>query len=668
MAVTKRIRATAALVAMALTTSFTAWQHAPSAEAAPPYQNGFIAFGASVTGWGWEVVNLDGSGQHSVTVSGPDYDSRTQIENIAYSPDTTRVAVMADSGLWVASADGSNAHRVSPDVGPGVSWSPDGANLVLSTGHAVELLAADGSGRSTPIFTDDAVCGDEYAAVSTSGVYFIGRFCPGLGNETIAVRPGDRTWSVVGAPSPDSMEIYADQISHDGTRVMSLSSSTPQHPQTISVGEIGSRDRTPLTAIGPNRFPYNEGLVTFGPAGDIAFIDQVSDSEAQAQDFRLSVIADSPHATPRLVRAGHLGWAPIMYMTWANGPSNLPARPVADRIGGLDRVDTSVKASQWEFDAVGAGGRHAAVAVLARSDEFPDALTGTALAIQMGGPLLLTPPDRLDHSITGELLRVLAPGSTVYVLGGTAALKPEVAEAVRSLGYNPVRLGGADRYSTATAIATAIAGNHPRSVLLATGTDFPDALTAGVAAGQQERYSLRGAGMPGGGVVLLTDGTAMPSATRAYLNTLVPSTVYMYAVGGPAATALDRSYPTWPGMTRLVGTDRFDTAARVATSALFGGGQRGRYSLVGIATAANFPDAMSGGALVGADGGPLLLADRGGLPADEAAALHAGDLSDVAVIGGTTAVSDSVLTSAADIAFGTGAWTAAVNRMAPPRP
>ncbi|NUP53034.1 MAG: hypothetical protein HOW97_37800 [Catenulispora sp.] len=659
MPIGSRLRAAAAFVAVVLTTSFSAWQHAPAAQAASPYQNGFIAFGDSVTG-GWEVINPDGSGLHSVTVSGPGYDPGKMIYNIAYSPDATQVAITTEDSVLVASADGTNARLLYPSSAD-VAWSLDGANVILGTGHVIISLAADGSGRSSQIFADDPLCGDRVDRVSTSGVYFIGRLCPGLGDEEIAYRVGDRTPSVVKAPVPPN-GFHRDSISYDGTRMLSMSNPANTSSETIAVGEIGAQDRdfTPLNATG------SQGPATFGPAGDIAYLDQDWNPTGQAQGYQLRIIADSPDATSRLVKAGQKRYG-LSYITWANGPSNLPARPVVDRIGDLDRVGTSVRASQWAFDTRAAGGRHAAVAVLARSDEFPDALTGTPLAIQMGGPLLLTPSDALDSAVAWELVRVLAPGSTVYLLGGTTALKPEVVKAVRSLGFNPVRLGGADRYGTAVAIATAIAGKHPRSVLLATGTNFPDALTAGVAAGQ-ERYSARGAAIPGGGVVLLTDGTTMPAPTRAYLDTLVPSTVNMYGVGGPAETALNRAYPAWPGRTPLVGTDRFDTAVRVATSALFGGGQRGRYSLVGVATAWNFPDAMSGGALVGAAGGPLLLADRDGLPANEAAVLRAGGLSDVAVIGGPAAVSDSVLISAADTAFGTRDWTAALNRPAPPRP
>src|SRR2546426_647406 len=77
---------------------------------------------------------------------------------------------------------------------------------------------------------------------------------------------------------------------------------------------------------------------------------------------------------------------------------------------------------------------------------------------------------------------------------------------------------------------------------------------------------------PAGGVVLLPEDPNLPTATSAYLNTLTPSTSATYVVGGPAATALDRSLPGWPNVTRLVGVDRFDTAARVATSALFSNG------------------------------------------------------------------------------------------------
>src|SRR5699024_10678887 len=65
--------------------------------------------------------------------------------------------------------------------------------------------------------------------------------------------------------------------------------------------------------------------------------------------------------------------------------------------------------------------------VLARADDYPDALTGTALATTQGGPLLLTFPDELLQPVDSEIRRVLPRGGTVYLLGGTAALDADIA-------------------------------------------------------------------------------------------------------------------------------------------------------------------------------------------------------------------------------------------------
>lgn len=204
-------------------------------------------------------------------------------------------------------------------------------------------------------------------------------------------------------------------------------------------------------------------------------------------------------------------------------------------------------------------------------------------------------------------------------------------------------------------------------MLLATGTDFPDALTAGVAAGQ-ERFSLYRWGPSNGGVVLLTDGSTMPLATLNYLNNAQqdPAHPSIYAIGGPAAAALRSAVPWWTNRTALVGTDRYDTAAKVATSALYGNGAPGRYTMATITTGLNFPDAMSGGALAGSQGAPLLLAGSAGLSPAENAILRSGHLSDVAVVGGPTAVADRIFSAVADTAFGAHTWDAYTNRAAPP--
>ena len=163
--------------------------------------------------------------------------------------------------------------------------------------------------------------------------------------------------------------------------------------------------------------------------------------------------------------------------------------------------------------------------MLARADAFPDALTGAALAAAKHAPLLLTAPDSLDPRTAAEIRRALGPNpKTVYVLGGTAALSAAVAASIGGLGYPVVRFAGTDRYDTAAIVASAPNGlDNPSTILLATGTNFPDGLCAGSAAGGV------------GGAVLLTADTALPPPTSRYLSTHPQATVY--AVGGQAAAA-----------------------------------------------------------------------------------------------------------------------------------
>ncbi|HZQ85876.1 MAG TPA: cell wall-binding repeat-containing protein [Acidimicrobiales bacterium] len=245
------------------------------------------------------------------------------------------------------------------------------------------------------------------------------------------------------------------------------------------------------------------------------------------------------------------------------------------RLAGANRVATAVSVSQSSFPATGSAG----AVVVASDASFADALSGTPLAVAKHSPLLLTPPDALDPVLAAEVQRVLAPGGTVFLVGGTAAISANVAAQITALGFTVARLAGGDRFATAVTVAQALPS--VATVLEATGLNFPDALAAGAAAAA------------GGGAVLLTNGATMPGSTATYL---AQSSVARFAVGGAAAAADASATP-------LVGADRYATAVRVAQRFFPGP------TAVGIASGANFPDALPGGAHIAALGGPLLLTD-----------------------------------------------------------
>jgi putative cell wall-binding protein len=266
-----------------------------------------------------------------------------------------------------------------------------------------------------------------------------------------------------------------------------------------------------------------------------------------------------------------------------------------------------------EFPAAGTAG----AVVLARSDDYPDALVGAALASAKNAPLLFANGGLLTAATQAEIQRVLPAGGTVYLLGGTAAIPATVATSLTSLGFVPVRYAGTDRFGTALAVADAL--NDPSTVLLATGINFPDALAAGPAAAHIH------------GVVLLTNGSSLTPAVTAYLAAH-PGTVY--AIGGPAVAAD-------PSATPLSGADRYATAAAVA-STLFT-----TPANVGVASGTAFPDALTGGAFQAHFGGPIVLTDPHILPTSTSAYLTAVDSSIVTtnIFGGASALSATVQTA-----------------------
>ena len=319
------------------------------------------------------------------------------------------------------------------------------------------------------------------------------------------------------------------------------------------------------------------------------------------------------------------------------------------RLQGSDRVATSIAVSA---DAFPSGTAKAAVIVSAVN--FPDALVGVPLASARSGPILLSNADALSSATLAELARATGPPTgggttttttaptststsllptttttpttttgpgqppgnvTVYLLGGTAALSPNIETQLTNAGYKVMRYGGATRYATAVLVADAL--GSPSTVLEATGVDFPDALAAGAAAAKVK------------GAVLLTQGPKMSPETAAYTGAH-PGT--RYAIGGAAATAD-------PGATSVSGVDRYDTAVKVAGKFFF------QPPVAGLASGVKFPDALSGGLHAVTKGGPLLLTPTSTLSAVTAQYIRdrVPDLGTVYAYGGPAAINESVL-------------------------
>lgn len=292
------------------------------------------------------------------------------------------------------------------------------------------------------------------------------------------------------------------------------------------------------------------------------------------------------------------------------------------RLAGDNRFETAVAVSRDRFDD-----RSARAAIVARADDFADALAGGPLAVAVGGPVLLTSSDTLHPATSSELQRVLQPDGVVYLIGGTAAVDAATEQAITSLGYETRRLFGPTRIETAIAISRAL--GNPETLLLTTGFNFPDALAAGAAAAR------------GKGAVLLTSSDRRHPSLDAYLAERPDAQVF--AIGGPAARA-------YPDATSVFGATRDHTAVEVATR-FFDSPE-----VIGLARRDDFPDALTGSAHIGQLSGPMLLTATAALHEVTAAYLcnNAASIHSAYTYGGAAAVSEQALQLVGNLIDGTG--------------
>ncbi|WP_161965053.1 cell wall-binding repeat-containing protein [Ornithinimicrobium cerasi] len=314
-------------------------------------------------------------------------------------------------------------------------------------------------------------------------------------------------------------------------------------------------------------------------------------------------------------------------------PPSTPDTPVlpdptqVHRISGSDRYQTAAAiARSYPTDAT-------RTVVVASGQSFPDALsaqlparlTGASLEPDRAAgapvPILLTRSDGLPQ-VTRAALADLRP-SRIVIVGGSLA----ISEAVRAeLGqYAPTvqRISGRDRYATSAAIVNTYPSGVP-VLYVTTGADFPDALAAGARAGRD--------GVP----VLLTDPNALRGSTRAAIEALQPQSVVV--LGGPLAvsdTVVDAIEGLVPDTSRIFGSDRYSTAAAVASS-------YEADSVAFLASGVDFPDALTGGAFAGHHRGPLLLTRPQGVPGTTMNTLDVLSPQGMVLFGGNLAVTPAV--------------------------
>lgn len=425
--------------------------------------------------------------------------------------------------------------------------------------------------------------------------------------------------------------------------------STPgNYPESFAVGSVNAQNKLASNSLrGPS--PYNEikpDIVAQGvnvrssvPSGGYSYMSGTS----MATPAVTGVVALMKQAAPDLsvnelktiLKDTSL---PLTDEDYPNSPNNgygyglvnaLAAVEEAseetskiDRIYGDLRYDTAVEISKegWE---------HSQTVILARGDNFADALAGVPLAKKLDAPILLTRNDKLLSQTKEEILRLQA--SNIVILGGEDAISNTISNELKNMGLQITRIFGKTRFETAAQIASTMYPDGTEQVIVVNGMDFPDALSSASYAAREQ--------IP----ILLTREDRMVNDTRDFIRDFqVKKTI---VIGGTTVIN-ERVIQELPSPVRVSGENRYETNVELAK--YFGISTNHLY----IATGRNYADALSGAVLAAKNNSAILLVNHK-IPSSVLSFIEEKQVKQLTIFGGKMAVSQEVEVALREILGGT---------------
>jgi len=198
--------------------------------------------------------------------------------------------------------------------------------------------------------------------------------------------------------------------------------------------------------------------------------------------------------------------------------------------------------------------------------------------------------------------------------------------------YTPIE--GSTRYDTAVASSQKAFPNGAGCVVIATGTNWPDAL-GGAALAKAKRAP-----------ILLTSPASLPATVLEEIERLEATEAVILGGEGAVSSAVESALKGEFGeekVTRIGGTNRYETADMVAKATYEAMGYS-PYKVL-VATGANFPDALGASPLAALGPYPIVLAPEGqGLTAGTKATIEEIGSGYGVILGGEGAVSATVET------------------------
>lgn len=281
--------------------------------------------------------------------------------------------------------------------------------------------------------------------------------------------------------------------------------------------------------------------------------------------------------------------------------------PAVTRIAGDYANQTSAMVSSETFASGGCD-----AVVLARDDDFRDAMSAAGLASALGCPILLTSRGGLSEAAASEIARLGA--ENVYIIGGPGAMPGDFESELAVIGVSDARrVYGEASYDTSVECAEIIAelnaadGVKDAPIVVAYGQNFQDALSMSSFA-----YRYRAP------IFLQTFGaTSAERGLTAEAVSLVNDSFagsVLYVAGGEGAVSSASleavGFDEVSGDVRLWGEDGYGTSLAIAEH-MVSCGLLGSDVIVVASGAlqAKGLDALSGAALAGFLGAPVLLAN-----------------------------------------------------------